>query len=459
MGSRSALACALALTTVVAAAPAGHAGTPGGVHGGDGPTVGKGLASQIRSEEKVRSIVELRPGQPVSSVATDVERASAGARVLEASASAHFFVAEVDAATLAELRKDPRVKAVYADQLSVPFLAESTRVIGSDAANRAGWTGRGATVAVLDMGIDGDHPFLAGRIVDQACFSTTDASTGAVSLCPSGRDDQAGRGAADSRVARCLARGVNQCGHGSHVAGIAAGRFAPGAPGDGVAPGAGILPIQVFSRLDSATSCTRVGRQAPCFVSYTSDQKLALEYVTRMARTYNVASVNMSFGGGGPHETHCDADPESAALKSQFDALLDLGVAPVVAAGNGGAGNGVSAPACISSAVTVGATDNADEIAAFSNRGPLLDLFAPGVAITSSVPDDAYATMSGTSMSTPHVAGAFAVMKQAFPTLDAVQILQRLRATGRSIVYSADARRLGTPRLAVGRATAPSAAR
>ncbi|TXK38603.1 S8 family serine peptidase [Nonomuraea sp. C10] len=449
MGSRSVLACAVALTTIVGTAPAGNAGTPVS----DGPTVGNGLVEQIRSEKKVRSIVELRPGQPVGKVATDVERASAGAKVLESSASAGFLVAEVDAATLAELRRDPRVQAVYADRPSVPFLADSTRVIGSDRANAAGWTGRGATVAVLDLGIDGDHPFLAGRIVDQACFSTTDASTGSVSLCPSGEDSQTGPGAADSAIPRCMSRGVNQCGHGTHVAGIAAGRNAPGAPGNGVAPDAAVLPIQVFSRVDTATGCGGVGAQAPCFVTYTSDQKLALDYVTRVARTYNVASVNMSFGGSGPFQAHCDADPEASALKGQFDTLLNLGVAPVVAAGNGSARDGVASPACISSAVTVGATDDADAVAVFSNRGALLDLFAPGVTIESSVPDDTYASMSGTSMSAPHVAGAFAVMKQAFPALDAAQILRRLQETGRSVVYSASSRSVGTPRIDLGRAT------
>ncbi|MFD2349168.1 S8 family serine peptidase [Nonomuraea ferruginea] len=101
----------------------------------------------------------------------------------------------------------------------------------------------------------------------------------------------------------------------------------------------------------------------------------------------------------------------------------------------------------------MGATDDADAVAVFSNRGALLDLFAPGVTIESSVPDDTYASMSGTSMSAPHVAGAFAVMKQAYPALDAAQILRRLQETGRSVVYSAYSRRVGTPRIDLGRAT------
>lgn len=449
MGSHALLACVLALTALASGAPAGHADTPAG----EGPVLGRGLVKQIRDEKKVRSIVELRPGHPVSGVASAVERASAGAKVLESAESGSFFVAEVDAAALAELRKDARVKAVYADRLSVPHLARSTKVIGSDVANAAGWTGSGSTVAVLDMGIDGDHPFLAGRVVDQACFSTTDPGSGAVSLCPGGLDTQSGPGAADTGIRLCMAGAVNQCGHGTHVAGIAAGLRVPGAPSDGVAPGAKVLPIQVFSRIDSAATCASVGVPAPCFVSYTSDQKLALEYVTRMAKTHNIASVNLSLGGGHPYTAHCDADPEAAALKSEFDALLEQGVAPVVAAGNGVPGNtGVTSPACVSSAVAVGATDNADQVADFSNRGPLLDLFAPGADITSSVPDDTYAALSGTSMSAPHVAGSFAVLKQAYPALDAARILELLRETGRQVAS-------GVPRIDLAQATSAAAKR
>lgn len=446
MGSRPVLAVTavvgvLALGTVAADA------SPG-----DGPAIGRGLAQQVKDDKKVRSIVELRPGHKVSKVASDMEQASESARVLESAASANFFVAEVDAATLAELRRDPRVKAVYADRLSVPFLERSTEVIGAGRAHAAGWTGRGATVAVLDMGIDNDHPFVAGRIVHQACFSTTDAATGAASLCPNGKDTQTGPGAAESRIARCLANGVNLCGHGTHVAGIAAGRRAPGAPADGVAPGAGIMAIQVFSRIDSAARCGAVGARPPCFVSYTSDQKLALEHVIRLARTYNVAAVNMSFGGGGPHQRHCDGDAEAGALKAQFDALVARGVAPVAAAGNGGR-TGVAAPACLSGAVAVGATDNTDAIAGFSNRGPLVDLFAPGVSVTSSVPGGAYGPMSGTSMSAPHVAGSFAVLRQAFPGLDAAQALRRLRETGTPVGPDR------TPRVDLGRAVSSASQR
>ncbi|MFB4286626.1 S8 family serine peptidase [Nonomuraea sp. ATR24] len=415
------LVAAATTSALLAATAAGQADT------GD-PVISPALIAQLDTHQKVRSIVEVKPGQSVTAVAGDVEKGSSSARVLESTESPTFFVAELDADALALLRKDARVKAVYEDALSKPFLAETTKVIGADRAHAAGWTGKGATVAVLDTGIDRDHPFLAGRIVDEACFSTSDAASQAVSLCPNGQANQTGPGAADAETRQCLDGGANRCDHGTHVAGIAAGKLVAGAPANGVAPEAGTLPIQVFSRINSAVACgtTRV----PCFLSYTSDQKLALEYVARVAKERNVAAVNMSLGGGGPHRRHCDADPGAGALKPQFDQLMALGAAPVVAAGNDGWTDAVASPACVSTAVTVGATDDADRMAPFSNRGVLLDLLAPGADVTASVPDDAYGLMSGTSMAAPHVAGSFALLKQAYPNLTAAQALQRLQTTG-----------------------------
>jgi len=91
---------------------------------------------------------------------------------------AGVVVAEVDRPILAKLRKDARVQSVYKDELSLPTLDSTTTLIRSNRANDAGWTGRGTTVAILDMGIDRDHPFFAGRLVDEACFSSSDAADG-----------------------------------------------------------------------------------------------------------------------------------------------------------------------------------------------------------------------------------------------------------------------------------------
>ncbi|MED7930009.1 S8 family serine peptidase [Nonomuraea sp. LP-02] len=483
MRLRSLLACVAALATtsaVLCATPALHAGTrlswvPPGPRDGamalnarsrktSEPVVSDGLVEEIQAKTRVRCIIQLKEDQNVRAVANDIEKASEAGRVLKANGSSSFFVAEVDQRTLDELRKDPRVQAVYKDELSAaapisasampPGLDLSTDLIGSNRANAAGWTGRGTAVAVLDTGIDRGHPFFAGRIVDEACFSSSDAGNGTVSLCPNNRPSQTGAGAADANTARCLVGDANACFHGSHVAGIAAGRMVPGAPSNGVAPEAGILAVQVFSRLENPLSCASLRVRAPCLLSYTSDQKLALEYVARVARAHRVAAVNLSLGGGEPYTRACDADPAASALKPEFDALARLGVAAVVAAGNEGFTAGVTAPACVSTAVTVGASDAGDAPASFTNRGPLLDLFAPGVAIRSAVPGGTYAEMTGTSMAAPHVAGVFALMRQAYPRLSVAQTLRRLQATGRRLRYTAGGTSITTARVDAERATA-----
>ncbi|MGW4791964.1 S8 family peptidase [Nonomuraea sp. NPDC004297] len=457
MRLRSLLVGATTLAMASAALCAGPAINAETSDAGD-PIISPTLVSEIREKSTVRSIIQLKPGQSVKAVAADVEKASEGGRVLEAARSPHFFVAEVDGATLARLRRDTRVQSVYKDELSVPFLDNSTRVIRSVEANRAGWNGTGTTIAVLDTGIDRDHPFFAGRIADEACFSSSNNQDGSVSLCPNNQPSQTGLGAADAETAQCLVDGQNACSHGTHVAGIAAGKMVTGAPANGVAPEARLLPIQVFSRIDNAATCAAGGASAPCFLSYTSDQKLALEYVARVARTLNIAAVNLSLGSGRGYTEACDTDPSAAGVKPEFDALAGLGVASVVAAGNAGLPNAVSAPACISTAVTVGATDDRDAIAPFSNRGSLLDLFAPGVAIMSSVPDDAYGEKSGTSMAAPHVAGAFALLRQEYPNFTVVQSLQRLQTTGTPIRFNASGTAVAISRIDLERATATTRA-
>ncbi|WP_052423061.1 S8 family peptidase [Nonomuraea candida] len=442
MRLRSLLAGAttLALTTaVLCAGPALQADTTDTGN----PIISPALVSEIRAKSKVRSIIQIKPGQSVEAVASDLEQASESSRVLESAKSNSFFVAEVDNATLAKLKQDPRVQSVYKDELSMPFLDSTTRTIRSVQANAAGWTGTGTTVAVLDTGIDRDHPFFAGRIADEACFSSSSASDGTVSLCPNGQPSQTGPGAADVETAQCIVENanananarVNACNHGTHVAGISVGRTTQGAPASGVAPEARILPIQVFTRVNSALTCAIGGAQAPCFRSYTSDQKLALEYVTRVVRTHNIAAVNMSLGTARGFTEACDGDPSAAAVKPEFDALAALGVAPVVAAGNSGLPNAVASPACISTAIAVGATNDADAVAPFSNRGKLLDLFAPGVDVTSAVPDDTWGVKNGTSMAAPHVAGAFALLRQAYPNFTVAQSLQQLQTTGAQVQY------------------------
>jgi uncharacterized repeat protein (TIGR01451 family) len=174
----------------------------------------------------------------------------------------------------------------------------------------------------------------------------------------------------------------------------------------GVAPDANIISLQIFSLFNNASYC---GGYSSCVLTFTSDQIAALERVYELRNTYNIASVNMSLGGG-QYATTCDSDGRKAAI----DNLRAAGIATIVASGNNGYRDSMSAPACISSAISVGATDDGDNVAYFSNVAPFLDLLAPGVSIYAAVPGGA-GTKQGTSMATPHVTGAWALFKQAVP--------------------------------------------
>ena len=108
-------------------------------------------------------------------------------------------------------------------------------------------------------------------------------------------------------------------------------------------------------------SCAGAGED-PCTKSFTSDQIKGLERVLALSATLKIASVNMSLGGG-KSTTDCDTD----ARKAVIDNLRAAGIATVIASGNDGFSDGVSFPACISSAVTVGSTTKADAVSGFSN--------------------------------------------------------------------------------------------
>jgi subtilisin family serine protease len=330
-----------------------------------------------------------------------------------------YVALDVDASALAALEAlDSDVIRVMDDDILKPSLAQSVPLIQGDQAWNAGYDGTGMMVAILDTGVDSTHPFLAGKVVDEACYSSTVAGT-SQTFCPNGLGQQLGAGAA-------VPCPLPDCVHGTHVAGIAAGNGASaGQTFSGVAKGAQVMAIQVFTKILDQLNC---GGTAPCVGAYSSDIVAGLERVYVRAGTYNIASVNMSLGGGS-FPAPCDGQPYKPAI----DNLRSIGIATVIAAGNGSSTSELTAPGCISSAVSVGATDKSDVVAWFTNAAPFMSLFAPGVAITSSVPGGGYAAFSGTSMATPHVAGTWAVLKQAVPNASVSLILSALQLTGTPI--------------------------
>ena len=339
----------------------------------------------------------------------------------------------VDANEIRRLANSPETAWIAEDRIHKPSLAQSVPLVEANLAHTQGFTGAGQTIAVLDTGVDASHPFLAPRVVAEGCFSSNSSDT--TSVCPNGQQSQTGAGAA----APCSPSG---CSHGTHVAGISAGN---GPSFTGVAPGANVIGVQVFSQFNSSSSC--LPDPAPCISAFTSDIIAGLEFVLSQANSLNIAAVNMSLGGGS-FTSFCDSDPTKVAI----DALRAAGIATIVASGNEGQTNAISGPACISTSVSVGSTTKQDTVSSFSNSASFLTLLAPGGSINSSVTGTGFSVFSGTSMATPHVAGAFAVLRSANPTASVDELIGALIGTGLPITDSRN--QITKPRIRIAQAIA-----
>jgi subtilisin len=343
------------------------------------------------------------------------ELAGTGYQTLREYETVPYVALKLTPEALRAVQGSPRATTIQED-VAVPVdLADSSPKVQAPTMWANNLTGGGKTIAVLDTGVDRFHPFLGGRVVEEACYSSG-------SDCPNGQKTQTGTGSG----APCTY--AAKCEHGTHVAGIAAGQD-PGSVGfSGVARGANIMSVQVFHRA-TGTDCTNANaKEDPCTLSSVSDTMAAMQRVYQLRNTHNFAAVNMSLGSGR-FTTNCDSDSRKAII----DNLRAAGIATVVSAGNEGFADAVGAPACISSAIAVANTTKQDTIAANSNMDRTVDLLAPGTSITSSIPGGAFDSKSGTSMAAPHVAGAFALHEEKDPSKNVGDILFDLQAKGTRI--------------------------
>lgn len=272
--------------------------------------------------------------------------------------------------------------------------------------------GSGQIVAVIDTGVKASHPFLAGRKDIGACFSTTNQNA---NITQAGCSLGSGPGFGEPCTLHA------GCDHGTHAAGIAVGGQYPGKSINGVAPSAKFMPIEVFGKSGDG-KLNAHGIDLLNALSFVRSQKLLGK---------RIASVNMSLGGGA-YTNACGGPIEAAILD-----LRNKGVATVISSGNDGFANAVAFPGCSPSAITIAATDKNNAIAGYSNLSAQVDLLATGGAagsyangIESSVPSGGFASMHGTSMAAPHVAGAFALLRQTYPCHSVALLENKLKATG-----------------------------
>ncbi len=415
-----------------------------------GAPVPAAVDAEARAKGSVRVIVQLAPAASRNERRARQDDALAGVEPRARGVARRYthldaVALEASAQDLRALAASPGVQQILLDgPLAAPSLDSTGPIVGATAATAAGFDGSGAAIAVLDTGVDRQHPFFSGRIVAEACFSAN-------GNCPNGQTTQLGAGAGAGDECTFSA----PCFHGTHVAGIAA---SADPTYQGVAPGAQLVPIQIFSRF-TGTDCSGTGSD-PCALAWPSDILAGIDHVRTLAASLPLVAANMSFGSGTYYgKSACDNG--NVATKQAIDALLAVGVASVAASGNNYWPDAMNAPGCISSAVGVGAVDDADHVVLFSNSVYMLDFFAPGLLVRSASPGGGTQTASGTSMATPHVAGAFAVLRQASPSASISTLQAALQATGVPVVDTrAFANNLTRPRIRVDvalKSLAPSA--
>ena len=202
---------------------------------------GQQISAEVRARAqrtgRARILVQLRRAD----AGALISQLPAGSRVVHRFRTMPIVAVDASPAALDALEAlGPDVVGITEDRIVKPVLAESVPLIQADQAWAAGYDGTGMMIAVIDTGVDSTHPFLAGKVDAEACFSSNIPGM-SQSLCPNGLDQQIGPGAgAPCPLADCL--------HGTHVAGIAAGFDTTGVhTASGVAKGAHVMAIQVFS--------------------------------------------------------------------------------------------------------------------------------------------------------------------------------------------------------------------
>ncbi|WP_186342864.1 CARDB domain-containing protein [Allochromatium palmeri] len=386
---------------------------PGRVDTFTAPGVGLHPATleRLRAGRDIELIVEyVSPNLPANADATTIRR---GQRLNKADVLHEMQVFDVEEVqdyshmpmnvlrvrsleAIEALRHDPRVKSVHEVGFKSLQLNQSLPLIDQPAAYGLGATGSGTTVAVLDTGVD----------YSRSAFGSCSTPGGSCKVVYA-RDFPADDGSRDDD------------GHGTNVAGIVLG----------VAPQARIAALDVF-RADGRAS--------------DSDIIAALNWSVANRSTYNIVAVNLSLGDGQRYTGSCGGGSYDTA----FSSLRSAGIFIAVASGNESYTNGITSPACVPGAVSVGAvydsnvgsiswrscTDSftaADKVTCFSNSASFLSLLAPGALI-----DAAGLQQGGTSQASPHVAGAAAALKSACSPATSSDILSALQNSGQSVTDS-----------------------
>jgi hypothetical protein len=319
-----------------------------------------------------------------------------------------LMAADVTPEGLAALQASAAVESVRPARQDLQLLLDrSAATIGAARLHAEGLTGQGKVVAVIDSGVDADHPALAGSVVAQGCLLdglpsfSNEPGVRVTELCENGTRS-------DTSAAPCVTI-AQTCTHGTAVAGVITG---DDETFTGIAPDAGIIALRVTAVVEGLVD---EGDPEYPYRAYIPEAGVlaALETVYSLRNTFDIAAVNLSLGGS-------PGNCENAAWEEIVDRLAVAGIPVVAASGNQGWENSLTFPACLPGVMSVGASASDGEVAAFSNTGSDLDVLAPGSPITTTVltsyEPSGFAAQQGTSFSAPHVAAAFALVDSSLPS-------------------------------------------
>jgi Subtilase family/Peptidase inhibitor I9 len=349
-----------------------------------------GLATPAQAAPATRTAVIVQLDAGASTASTASLAVTDGGRVRHVYRTVlNGFAGEFSDRAIAALRRNPHVLSIEPDGTAAADITQANppswgldridqrKLPLSNSYTYDPNAGAGVTAYVLDTGIDPGAQDLQGRI-----------------------------GAGTSFVPD--ANGTRDCnGHGTHVAGTIGGSSY------GVAKAVTVVPVRVIDCAGSGTLSSVIA---------------GLDWVALHASRPAVA--NLSLGGAA-----------SSAVDAAVQHAIDSGVTVSVAAGNSDANACNISPARVAGALTVGATDRTDRRAPFSNFGRCVDLFAPGVNITSDWLNGGTNTVSGTSMASPHVAGTAAVLLSQQPALKPAQVAARLSGSATTGTVDAPGKR------------------
>jgi len=327
------------------------------------------VLEKVSSNDKVPVVVEIE--KKPSFVAQLVS---------DAKPKKEYVSMELDSDEIASLASDPDVARITADKTYVLQLSQTVPQINASVAHSTVFknqnlTGISSTVCVIDTGVNSSHESLAGRVVAEYCYCSAGGG-----CCPNGSVEQ------DS------ARDGH--GHGTHVSGI----VAAGGNVIGVARGANLAVVKVFSDSGSTTSTDIVN---------------AIAWCVDHASQYNITAISMSLGSTTQYSSYCDS---TSPFTSEINRAIANNITVVASTGNDYNYTGISDPACVQNTTAVSSVTKSDTFPGYANRNQLVDLVAPGGDSSNPVVSTSYTggttSKYGTSMAAPHVSGAIAILSQ-----------------------------------------------